>query len=338
MNVFTLAGMGNHDWFEHLTSKEGSESEYKALSPVIERKETKHEEDGKSKTETAAMKDEELENANATKSISDHTSEPDLTTKITNVERAKVSEKQGPTIPKPRERVLNFPMFSTNATNINDSLYESFPSPVDRNQENMLFTGTCLSHTPSHSIASDLQVEVSEVGSPTLTVDESHETNTTTDGESVVYDGDIDKDITSGSEDMWGASLHSRGVRGISEHDISEVNNWRDIASPFAPQNIDEENAADVSSMSSRSDISEDTPTHAISRDHKIFGNFKDFVGETDAYHPSPSSDVSTHWKRSMQLMDKSVNHLPHEAHSEQPEVSHFGDIAVVSYPDNQTS
>ncbi|XP_019459608.1 PREDICTED: uncharacterized protein LOC109359415 isoform X2 [Lupinus angustifolius] len=315
-------GKGNEDWFEQLISKERNECEPKALTPLSEREETTNEDDEKGKTETVSVKDEELENANATKSMSDHTSKLDLTTKITNAESSEVIENPGLTIPKPHVRGLNFPRSNIDATNINDSLYESLPSQVNKNQVNALFTGGGISLTPSHSIASDLQVEVSEVGSPTLaTVDDSHEINTTTDEESIAYDRDIDKDIiTSGSEEMWGASFNSRGVSSVIEQDISEVHNWRDIASPLSPQIIDEENTADVSSMSSISDMPEDTSTHEGSNDGNIFGIVEECIGETDVHHPSNSSDVIARWKRLMRLMDKNVNHLPHETHAEIPE------------------
>ncbi|KAJ1378552.1 hypothetical protein SESBI_47734 [Sesbania bispinosa] len=302
------SGKGNQDRPEQLISKEGSESEL-APNPLSEGGETPHEEDVKCKIDMSGMKGEEMDNADATKSMSNHESEPNLIPTITNVEGVSISENMGSSTPKPPEGVLEFPISSTSATNINDSLYESLSTPV------------APVHTPSCSLASDLQVEVSEVGSPSMTVDESHETITTTDGESMVYDGDIDKDVTSSSEDMWGASYHSREVCGVSEQDISEANNWRDISSPISLPNIDEENAADVSSMSSRSDMPEDTPTHAMNSDHhNIFGNMKDIVRETGAPQPSHSSNVLSRWKRLMKVMDTHVNHLPQELHSEKPE------------------
>ncbi|WVY89923.1 hypothetical protein V8G54_035437 [Vigna mungo] len=71
----------------------------------------------------------------------------------------------------------------------------------------------------------------------------------------------------------------------------------------------DEENAADVSSMSS--DIPDDTPTFSMTNDqHNIFG-VKDFVME-----PSHSSVVAARWKRLMRLMDNRANH---SSHSEKP-------------------
>ncbi|RDX64403.1 hypothetical protein CR513_57045, partial [Mucuna pruriens] len=320
--VLRPQGKGNQDKLEQLISTEASESESKASNASSEGEKTTHEDIEKNnKCEIDKMTDitgEEVDNAQETKSISDYASEPDLIP-MTNVERGEVLEKPEELIvPKPQEGEIKLPISSASATRINDSLYESLSPPVDKNQEN-LFTGGPICHTPSRSLASDLQVEVSEVGSPTLTVDENHETATTTDGESIIYDGDIDKDVTSGSEDMWGGSLHLREVRRVSEQDLSEVNSWRDIASPLSLQNIDEENAADVSSMSSKSDVPDDTPTYETSNGHNIFGNMKDFVTEQGEPQPSHSSVVSTRWKRLMRLMDTRVNHAPHEMHSKKP-------------------
>lgn len=258
---------------------------------------------------------EEVDNAQATKSLSDHAIEPDLIPMINvkNVEKGEVSEK----LEEPTQQIS-----STSATKINDSLYEALSSPVDKNQGTI--TGRQVRLTPTCSMASDLQVEVSEIGSPTLTNEENHDTSTSSDGESIIYDGDIDKDVTSGSEDMWGASLHLREVRRVSEQDISELNSWRDLASPLSVQNMDDANAADVSSMSSKSDLPDDTPTYPT-YDRNFFGNMKDFVTENGAPQPSHSSAVTERWKRLMRLMDTNSNHLPHGRNSGKPRVSLFG-------------
>ena len=60
-------------------------------------------------------------------------------------------------------------------------------------------------HSQTFSIASDMQVEVSETGSPTSGPPDP---NSPTDRESLVYDGDVDKDANSGDEDLWAASPH----------------------------------------------------------------------------------------------------------------------------------
>ncbi|XP_073221009.1 uncharacterized protein [Cicer arietinum] len=254
-----LSGMGNHDRPEKLNSKEGSESELQASNPSNEGEETTHEEEGKCKIDMVGMKSEEVDNGDPTNSISNNASEP-----ITNVESIITAS------PKPQVEVLDFPISTANVSTINDSLYESLSTPVDVNEGNMLFTKGLICHTPSCSLASDLQVEFSEIGSPTLTIDESHENFTFTDGE---YH--VDKDLN---------SLH----------------------------NNDEENAADVSSMASKSEILYDTPIYAMSSDHN---NILDNVRQTSS--SQYSSDVLARWKRLMRLMDTRVNHLPSEILSE---------------------
>ncbi|XP_047149595.1 uncharacterized protein LOC124821712 [Vigna umbellata] len=296
-----------------------------------EGKETACEENGKCETEkTVDINGKEVENAETTNSNSERANESDMIPTIDD-NRAQFLEKvEEPTVAKPEEGDNNLPLTSASATKINDSLYESLPPSVEKNKPTC-FSGGPIRHTPSCSLASDLQVEVSEIGSPTLTVDENNDTTTTTDGESIIYDGDIDKDVTSGSEDMWGASLHSREVRRVSEQDISELNSWRDISSPLSLQNIDEENAADVSSISS--DIPDDTPTFSMTHDHNNIFGVKDFVME-----PSHSSVVAARWKRLMRLMDNRANHSSQEKPREVFNISENSSKAQVTNDGNNST
>ncbi|MBA0622724.1 hypothetical protein Godav_008240 [Gossypium davidsonii] len=82
--------------------------------------------------------------------------------------------------------------------------FDSSPSP--RRTEFNLFYNTHRrqSHTRNCSIASDLQVEVSEVGSTTLSTDG---TSSPVEG-SVTYDGDVERDINSDNEELWGGSFN----------------------------------------------------------------------------------------------------------------------------------
>ncbi|RYR47010.1 hypothetical protein S83_022816 [Arachis hypogaea] len=279
-----LLGRGNHDWFSQLSRYGTEAAESVTPNPLSDYDETTHDE----AEERCEFEDND-----------------DIERKEEDVEAAEEINNAAPTI---KHNVTQSQI--EEIAEDNDSVYKSVPATLaaaanananndKNNQENAtLDNSTLRSHTPSLSLASDLQVEVSEVGSPTVTVDESHDTVTTTDGESVLYDGDVDRDVTSGSEDMWGASLHARERRRVSEQDISELSHWREISSPGS-LNVDEaENAADVSSMSSKSDLPEDTPsaTHAGSRDHNIFGiGMMDFRGEISSRsHPSPSSSSSS--------------------------------------------
>lgn len=325
------ADKGNHDWLiDQLIYNEGGENGFQEPNPIRKGEETSNEDqDGKCKGDMADMKSEKvLEIDHETKSISDQANKPSLVPNISNVETVDVSERPGPRFSKPHERLLNLPLPATDTTTttLNESMYDHVPSPVDKRQESMFLTDRRLCHTPTYSIASDLQVEVSEVGSPTSTIDENAEsTNSSIDRDSVLYDGDIDRDVSSGSDDLWGTSFHgrdqTRGVRSDEDTAEEEVNNnnSKDIVSPISLRQIDEENAADVSSMSSNPDMPEDTPTCAINTDNNIFGS----VGEeTEIPQSSNSSYVSSPQKR---LMGSSVDQLPNETPSEKLEVSHFG-------------
>nr|XP_016487755.1 PREDICTED: uncharacterized protein LOC107807829 [Nicotiana tabacum] len=94
-----------------------------------------------------------------------------------------------------------------------------------REDERFHYPNRPMHRTPCHSIASDLQVEVSEVGSPPLTNDVSSFAD-----EEISIDGEIEKAITSSSEDTLMSSSHlarvdenesnSKEVREVTEQDI----------------------------------------------------------------------------------------------------------------------
>jgi hypothetical protein len=255
-----------------------------------------------------------------TKSMSDQISESNLIApNISNVE-ASVSQKpgSGPTLrfSLSRERLLNLPVSSTDTTPVNESMFDIIPSPIDKRQETMFLTDRRICHTPTYSIASDLQVEVSEVGSPTSTVDDS-------DRDSALYDGDIDKGVSSGSEDLWGASFHGRAVARNEEDNIGEdVNNSSKVVSPISLRQIDED-VADVSSYSSRDEGPDDTPTCcAVNTDQNVFGNYMEYSeAKYDVPQSSNSSDVTTPQN---ELIGSSTDQFPNETHQEKQQVSHF--------------
>ncbi|CAK8537706.1 unnamed protein product [Lathyrus sativus] len=258
--VRRVSGLSNHEGPEKLNSSEGSESKLQAPNLSNEGDETTHEGKGKCKID---MVSEEVDDNDPT---------------LTNIEGVIASA------PNPQDEFLDFPLSTTNVTNINDSLYESLSTPVFKSDENMLVTNGLIRHKQSLSLASDLQVEFSEIGSPTLTVDEGH-------------------------EDMWGANESS-------DHDNLEPNNWRDVgSSSYSLQNIDEENDGELSFMSPRSDTRDDTPTYISRRDHNLFGNARKISV------PRYSSDVLARWKRLMWLMDTRVNQSPHKMLPDKVEV-----------------
>ena len=263
-----LPDQGNHDWLiDQLIYNEGNEIGIQEPKPLGNGEEITHEKDEKCKTDIEDLKDDKVENDH-TKSISD-------------IETSSVLQKprsrKAIRFSKSQER-LNFSLNkTTEATNINESTYDNVPSPINKRKETMFLNDQRLCHTPTYSIASDLQVEVSEVGSPTSTVDENGETNSSSERDSMLYDGDIDRDVSSGSEDLWGASFHGKGgARNEEDHNHEDVhNNSKEIVSPTSLKQIDEEEVADVSSYSSRDEGPDDTPTcRIVETDHNVFGDY----------------------------------------------------------------
>ncbi|CAI8596853.1 unnamed protein product [Vicia faba] len=287
-----LPDKGNHDWLiEQLIYNDGAEKGIQAPKPLIKGDETKRENDEKCKTDI-----------DETKTMSVQTSEPaSRAPNISNIETNSVSQKPesrlASRLSKSQERLLNIPVSFNETKTIHESMCDTVPSPVDKRQETMFSGDRRLCHTPTYSIASDLQVEVSEIGSPTSTVDDNGDTNSSSDRDrdSMLYDGDIDRDVSSGSEDLWGASFHGKGGVKTEENNSSEdVNNsLKEIASPISLRQIDEEDdAADVSSYSSRDEGPEDTPTCCVvNSDHNVFGNYTKFSrGKNDVPQSSRSS------------------------------------------------
>ncbi|XP_029126813.1 uncharacterized protein LOC109800890 isoform X2 [Cajanus cajan] len=334
---------GTHDWIiDQLIYNEG------ANNPLGNGREITQIDDIKCKTKMVSMKDEKVENDHEKKSMLDQVSELDLVPNISNIENDEVLDKSrlGLRFPKPHGRLLNFPVSTTTTTtntNINEALYDTVTSVVDKRQENMLLTHGRLCHTPTYSVASDLQVEVSEVGSLTSTIGENVETNSSTDRDSILYDGDVDRDVSSGSEELWGTSFHggkeAQGVR--SEGDNGEVsNNSKDVVSPFARQHINEENAANISLMSSKSDMPEDTSTHATNNHHDIFGYMKHSIGETEAPQSSNSSYALNQLptETRSEKLEEWCNNLPENVTTEEQVINEANNTTVIEQDNIENS
>ena len=212
-----------------------------------------------------------------------------------------------------------------------EPLFDTSPSADDkhRREGSAYFADKVYCHTPTHSIASDLQVEFSD-GSPPLTLDG---TNSAIDAESETYDEDMEKEATFGSEGMWGASSDISGLQDYesksghedSQKDIIEVgvlgmnkNFNDDIMSPIRPQRVDDQELTDMSSLSSSAiNISGESQVQSINIKHMIHDDMKQVVEEVKEPKPksSNSSDSQIH-------VEKSMAHSPNEVYSEKPKVS----------------
>ncbi|GMJ00805.1 hypothetical protein HRI_003749700 [Hibiscus trionum] len=181
-----------------------------------------------------------------TSSSEDTESVSDQTSKSSGIRRKQMRNKLNLLVPPKGRSVHTLP-------------YDFSPSPNERPRSDFnLFYGTYRLNRPvsTCSIASDLQVEVSEVGSPPLITDASA---SSADGDSVTYDGDVDKDINSDGEEVWGSSFNlSRGeangeklreLHDIIEEDSVEVDASglkRELEKPNASPSPSEQEAKHV--------------------------------------------------------------------------------------------
>ncbi|KAK9998834.1 hypothetical protein SO802_018437 [Lithocarpus litseifolius] len=209
-----------------------------------------------------------------------------------------------------------------------EPLFDTSPSADDKNRRegSAFFADKAYCHTPTHSIASDLQVEFSD-GSPPLTLDG---TNSAIDAESETYDEDMEKEATFGSEGMWGASSDISGLQDYelksrhedSQKDIVEVgvlgikkNFNDDIMSSIRPQRVDDQELTDMSSLSSSAiDISGESQVQSINIKHMIHDDIKQVVEEVK--EPKPRSSNSSD---SQIDVEKTMAHSPNEVYFEKP-------------------
>ncbi|KAL3530848.1 hypothetical protein ACH5RR_010170 [Cinchona calisaya] len=116
-------------------------------------------------------------------------------------------------------------------------LNNSGPSMLfeNRMEEGYFFTDRATLHAPTNSFASDLQVEVSEINSPPLTIDGSIWSH---DEEVSVCEGSVESEINYSSEDISEASSHLYGgldenqsrlsvIHEVNENDTVEVSSTK---------------------------------------------------------------------------------------------------------------
>ncbi|XP_038999130.1 uncharacterized protein LOC120124548 [Hibiscus syriacus] len=142
--------------------------------------------------------------------------------------------------------------------------FDSSPSPSERRKKDFnSFYIRRQCHTPTFSIASDLQVEVSEVGSPPLTTDG---TVSSGDGDSVMYDEDVDRDINSENEEPWGGRFNL-SKEEVNRERLGELNDIIEeesveVASISPSDHEAKKSLNGTSSPSSGIDITENGASH----------------------------------------------------------------------------
>ncbi|XP_031277709.1 uncharacterized protein LOC116136147 [Pistacia vera] len=235
------------------------------------------------------------------------------------------------------DRVQNSLTFSV-PENIayNGTAYDSSPSPVykPKLENRFFFRDKMPCPSPVYSIASDLQVEVSELGSPPLPPDGAM---SPADIESL-YDGDVEREMIFGSEEMFGASSHlsgideyesrSREVNEVREDDIVQVGfsaikqNLQDQTSSFtSPEHVTDQDMSSTSTLSSsRNIMPEKDEAHSKNPNNKISENAKQ-IGEEVHRVPKLSDALPPKIpQKPLHPMKESVLHQPCGVYSEKPQ------------------
>ncbi|GAB4824501.1 hypothetical protein Ancab_007377 [Ancistrocladus abbreviatus] len=200
-----------------------------------------------------------------------------------------------------------------------ENLFDSSPTArhPTKMEERSFYTGRPF-HTPNLSISSDMLVEVSEASSPTFNA----EVNTPTDRESLAYDADVDKDVNSGDEDLWGASphpvifeefeprfrVHETGEMGKSPLGLSILSSTP-IESSGQPEKIVDQTMEDASSPSS--------PSSIVLKDSRP--EILDFYHKINDQDPQVSTDAQS----SRSSVSSSSEHLPDRVQGKQEQVIH---------------
>ncbi|KAK8513285.1 hypothetical protein V6N12_052482 [Hibiscus sabdariffa] len=212
--------------------------------------------------------------------------------------------------------------------------YDSSPSPC-RTEFNLFYnTYGRQGHTRNCSLASDLQVEVSEVGSTTLSTDG---TFSPVEGD-VTYDGDVDRDINSDSEELWGGSFNLtreanreklRELDDIMEEDSIEVNlsglnkKLEELIASISPS---EQEAVQIfnkaSLLSSRLDTTEDGASYPENINRETHEDVIRSGEEDGGFKTSNVSDKLSpeDLGKTVQLTENSVVHSPPVSCFQKPE------------------
>lgn len=195
-----------------------------------------------------------------------------------------------------------------------------------RTEDPFFYDNKEMHHAPSNSLASDLQVEISEVSSP--------RSISSPDEESLMRHVGVKKEITSDSEEMCAVSSHlsgvdeheskSREVHEVSEQDIIEVgfsriNHKSDSITCDMPEKVVEQDSVNSDSSSpSKIDLPESIQAHAM--------DFKpEHPGASDSLYASSSQNLDFREYEIAQDSTKEVaTHITPPINSEKPEVSQF--------------
>ncbi|XP_023633476.1 FK506-binding protein 5 [Capsella rubella] len=195
----------------------------------------------------------------------------------------------------------NYPGYLVNQTrnNIPSTLPKGLVAPR-LDDHNMFYPRKCgNSHSRTFSVASDMQVEVSEIGSPPTTVDWLDDWSN--GGESYMYDTDIDREIVRNEESRKRTSHQYESRSGIgSKEGNNEYEGAKPEANPDHNSMVDE-NLITVDDMSLLDDSNQtkDILEHKPSSSSDVskptsFGNFEGMLFHTSASLSSITEEPET--------------------------------------------
>ncbi|XP_048420295.1 serine-rich adhesin for platelets-like [Pyrus x bretschneideri] len=294
----------NADTAESRTESHLIESPIPAISSV------KPKDEGKSETQrvtdTKATNKMESRSVEMESRADDSNDESSSTSYSEDDEQSSHSTRPGPS-QNAGSKVRHFPPKPLSCSipmskSVKELLYDSSPSANKRSglEERLFYSerGTC--HTPTYSIASDLQVEVSEAGSPSLT---DNTANSPSDKESETLDGNFEKEY------VWTASSQSSRTEenesklwdacGLSEKYLASIRfsgnnkNIKDSSesSSMHMQHLDE--LDDVCSLSSSiTDLHGDIQTHSMGYDGNSYDDVRQAVEKVGKLRTSSSCTV----------------------------------------------
>ncbi|GLT31064.1 hypothetical protein SLA2020_058280 [Shorea laevis] len=201
------------------------------------------------------------------------------------------------------------------------------PSPTANEKSRLdncsFFKVSC--HTPTYSVASDLQVEVSEGGSPRLM--------TLTDGaasffdeDTVTYDADVDKDITPNSEEKLEdeqGSMSRELHKTNEEHNFDGLTDWNEkledsIVLPTLSELEAKQNANSTISFSSES-RSENNQSFPMNINHSNNEGVEPTLKEVEVSRMSNAANESSSRSLGNRIMEDFVVHSSSEVNSEKP-------------------
>ncbi|KAL1827471.1 hypothetical protein ACET3Z_005883 [Daucus carota] len=175
-------------------------------------------------------------------------------------------------------------------------------------------------HAPSNSLASDLQVEVSEVGSP-------H--STSSNEKSNIFDDYVNKEVTSGGEDMNESNM--REINEVSEKDITDAgvsstnHNLDSNASDLQPEKVVQQEESSSHSQPSHSADSIQGQTTDVQPDHHASSDAPDAPSKNDLEDSAKEVIANT------STFDKLKEAYPEEVNVVEESVVHNNDASESS-------